>query len=357
MALAGRISEVRGRCPALTRASRLELIQAIEDMRQSRLLCYVTGDRRGFETKIAGDVFSFVYERLSEIGSTKSIDLFLYTTGGITIVGWGLVNVIREFCERFGVIIPFKAHSCGTLIALGADEIIMGKLGQLSPVDPSVTSPHNPQAPGQQQPGPLSVLPISVEDVLGYLELARKEANLAGEAPLTTIFHDLTERVHPLALGSVYRARQQIRMLSKKLLQFHMPPESERDMDRIVTTLTRELYSHDYIIGRKEAKEGVGLNVVDVDPALERAVWKLFQEYEALFELNVPYSPPAFLGQENSRRGVFTRAIIESSGHVDAFVTEKEVRRIQVNQPGVPGPAEAYQERVVFDGWRQGTDD
>jgi hypothetical protein len=356
MALAGKTSGVRGRYAALTRATRLELIQAIEDMRHSRLLCYVTGDRRGFETKIAGDVFSFVYERLAEIGSTKSVDLFLYTTGGITIVGWGLVNLIREFCERFGVIIPFKAHSCGTLIALGADEIIMGKLGQLSPVDPSVTSPHNPQAPGQQQPGALSVLPISVEDVVGYLDLARKEANLSGDASMTTIFHQLAERVHPLALGSVYRAKEQIRMLSKKLLQFHMTADSEGEMDRIVTTLTRELYSHDYIIGRNEAKEGVGLNVVDVDPELERAVWKLFQEYEGLLELNVPYSPPAFLGQEDSKRGVFTRAIIESTGGVEAFVTEKEARRVQVSQPGAPGPTEIYQERILFEGWRQPTD-
>jgi len=47
----------------------------------------------------------------------------------------------------FNVIIPFKALSCATLMALGADNILMTKMGQLSPIDPSIDSPLAPTAP------------------------------------------------------------------------------------------------------------------------------------------------------------------------------------------------------------------
>ena len=157
----------------MSRDVRLKLIEEIEKERHSKVIVYITGDRPGFETKIASDIFSLVFKHLSSFGETTTIDLFLYSTGGLTISGWGLVNLIREFCEKFSVIIPFKAHSCATLIVLGADEIIMGKLGQLSPVDPSITSPYSPTLPGVQQPGVVNLIPISVEDVVGYLDLAR----------------------------------------------------------------------------------------------------------------------------------------------------------------------------------------
>jgi ATP-dependent protease ClpP protease subunit len=110
---------------SISRPKRMELIKAIEKERNSRLLVYITGDRRGLETRIATDVFPIFHEHLSHMGKQKRIDLFLYSTGGITIAGYALVNLIREFCEEFNVIIPFKALSCATLISLSANEIVM----------------------------------------------------------------------------------------------------------------------------------------------------------------------------------------------------------------------------------------
>src|SRR5712692_8046745 len=188
----------------MSREQRIKLIKEIEEARQSKVLCYLTGDRRGFETKIGADVFSFVYQHLSQIGPVNNIDLFLYSTGGVTMAGFGVVNLIREFCKKLSVLIPFRAHSAATLIALGADEIVMTRLGQLSPVDPSVTSPLNPSVPGPQNSP--NLVPVSVEDVVGYFDLARKEAKLTDESYLAQVFQQLSANIHPLALGSVYRA-------------------------------------------------------------------------------------------------------------------------------------------------------
>ena len=59
--------------------------------------------------------------------------------------------MIREYCDTFSVLVPYKARSAATMIALGADEIVMSDLSELSPIDPATanafnrTDPKNPQ--------------------------------------------------------------------------------------------------------------------------------------------------------------------------------------------------------------------
>src|SRR5712692_5952869 len=128
----------------MTAEHRRQELRELEQLRGTRLIAYLTGDRQGAETRIGMDVFPFFYDVLARIGKVKQIDLLLYSTGGLTMAAWGLANLIREYCSRFAVLIPFKAHSTATLLSLGADEIVMGPMGQLSPVDPTITSPFNP---------------------------------------------------------------------------------------------------------------------------------------------------------------------------------------------------------------------
>lgn len=342
--------EVRGQ---MGRDERKQLIASIERVRNSRLVCYVTGDRKNHETKISTDVFPFLYEHLLAIGQVESIDLFLYTTGGDSIGGWGLVNLVREFCNKMSVIIPARALSCGTLIALGANELIMGKLGQVSPLDPSVSSPYNPQAPGQQQLGRMTLLPVSVEDMMGYLNLAKEELGLKGEEAIASVVRALSDQVHPLAIGAAYRARQQGSLLATHLLRRHT--SDEQKVDKIVTYLTKDLPTHNYLIGRTEAKDVVGLNIIDVPAALEGTIWELYREYENWLELRTPYNAEAILGPNPTAIGTFPRAALESL-HDDqlkthVFRTEKEVRRVQVTQPGIPVPISGVQERIINEGW------
>ena len=173
------------------------------------------------------------------------------------MTGFTLANALREFAEAVHVLVPFRAHSCATLIALGADSIVGGPFAQLSPIDPSITTPHGPTI---EQGGEVKFLPVSVENVANYFELARREAGLKEEQHLAAVVGYLCERISPLALGAVYSAREQIGMLATKLLSLHMS-EKEK-IDRIVRVLTRELLSHDYLIGRREA-QAIGLPVID----------------------------------------------------------------------------------------------
>ena len=329
---------------------RIQFIKEIEKERKSRLLIYITGDRRSLETRIAGDIIPIIYEQLIlNIGSVDNIDLYIYTAGGDSLAGWAIVNIIREFCKKFNVIIPFKCNSCGTLISLGANEILMAKGGQLSPVDPSLASPYNPPAPGQT----VQLLPVSVEDVLGYLKLAKEEAGIKGDEGLGQVMKILSEKVNPMALGAVYRSKQQIRLLAERLLSNH--EKDGKKIADIVEKLTEKLPSHQYLISRKEAKELFSLKIVEPEDKVEKLIYDLYKEYEKWFEIRMPYNPETVLGTNPVSQGLFDRGVVKSlrgdSLKTYVYRTEKELKRVQGTQPGVPFPIVGVQERIIREGW------
>src|SRR2546425_2180359 len=206
----------------MSKQSRLNLFGQLEHNRHTRLLAIVLGDRQGLETRVANDALSLTARLLERIGRVPALDVFLYSTGGLTMAAFALVNLIREYAERFSVLVPYKAQSAATLISLGADEIVMTPLATLSPVDPSTNSPFNPLVPNLPAGAfPPQTLPVSVEDVASYIDLAKVEAGLTRADDLREVFLKLAQDVRPLALGTVHRARSQIKMLARKLLGSH----------------------------------------------------------------------------------------------------------------------------------------
>ncbi len=109
------------------RKKRVKLIEQIEDIRNSKVIVYFTGHGKAFHSMIAEDAVLPLYQHLltsidneseDETENTQ-IDLLLFTHGGDVSVPWRVVTMIREFCNRFSVLIPYKAYSAGTMITLG----------------------------------------------------------------------------------------------------------------------------------------------------------------------------------------------------------------------------------------------
>jgi len=242
--------------------SKNDLIKKIEVNRESKVITYLTSDRQGpVNARVAMDIIPIISEQLRKIGKTTKIDLFLYTAGGDTMVPWRLVSMIREYCDTFSVLVPYKAHSAGTMIALGADEIVMSDLSEISPIDPSTANVFNPSDPTNPQ----NKIPISVEDVIAYFDLAKNKFGIKNDEELSRVFMKFVEsnpQIHPLALGNVNRTHNLIRMLAKRLLKSHKTPMKEEEINRVVDDFTEKLYSHQYFVGRKEAKEDLGVKSV-----------------------------------------------------------------------------------------------
>jgi hypothetical protein len=321
------------------------LIEKIEDLRASRLICYATGDRAGQETQIGEDAIPVLYQHLHAIGKVERLSLLLYSRGGHTLAGFALANALREFAKEVHVLIPFRAHSCASLISLSASKIVMGPFGQLSPIDPSITTPHGPSL--QVEGGQQKFIPVSVEDVAAFFSLARSEAKL-GDDRLGEAFAHLCQRINPLALGAVYRAREQIGMLARKLLKKHLRDDAATD--KIVNALSRELLSHDYVIGRTEARE-IGLPVEEPPDELAGLMWDLYLDLAAEMKLAQPWNLEAELGREQQVKRPNVRGVVESRSLKHGYMTTHDLRRTTITKDGMK--FDAVQGKILDEGWRQ----
>ena len=337
------------------RVSRLPLLQQLADMRNSQVILYVTSDRRGLETKIASDVLPFFINHLDTIGDVKKISLVLYTQGGETLAAWSLVNLIRNFCDDFEVIVPFHCHSAGTLICLGADRIIMTKQATLGPIDPSVNGVLNPQVIINNQQ---VKVPVNVEFINGFIEMAKSDLKIRNDSALADILINLSGQVHPLSLGEVYRTKTQIQMLAGKLLK-HQKISQKKQIE-IINFLCKESGSHDYTIYRREARDELGLNIEKPDDSLYDIIKKIYNDIKTEMELENPFDPQLLLAQNNSVSYSFHRAIIETiGGGSDIFISEGTLNKQVFSQP-VLGPNQMpipvnqifVQDNRTFEGWR-----
>ncbi|RJT30911.1 hypothetical protein D3227_29075 [Mesorhizobium waimense] len=120
------------------RYQRQTLIRDIE-RDQPKLICYVAGNKAAVDRI---DTLGFV-DMLHNINPGDPIDLLLHTPGGDIDAAEKLITLVRSAAGEDGqlrVIVPDYAKSAGTLMALGANTIVMSDSSELGPIDPQVSS-------------------------------------------------------------------------------------------------------------------------------------------------------------------------------------------------------------------------
>jgi len=390
----------------MPRDARKSLIERLQTARKGRLtIAYVTSTRQGHEIQIADDAFRIMYDHL-EAGrelAKNGVDLFIYSNGGSGTVPWRIVSLIRQYCEDFAVLVPSHAFSAATLIALGANQIIMHKMGCLGPIDPSVANvfnPPHPLAPGQ-------LAPISVEDVTAFFKLVKDDVGITHEDELVQALIALTDKIHPLAIGNVQRHHHQSRLMARRLLRRHMGESEEHQIEQLIDNLKSNLFFHGHPINRSEAKNDLNLKVEEPSPEVESLMWDLFVEYERDLKLKEPFNALRELelklgNQANPspltaaqliqqiqalaaagiRLGAVTEdqlvklaaamvpfvsggvaakakvaldpivgAYLESAARADVFKTDLRIERFTANLPG--GPQDAIRQEVLWQRWEQ----
>ena len=322
----------------MSRSDRLDLISKIDHQRQSKVLVYVTGDRQGVEAHIAPDVLPLIERHLCALlqDNPERIDLFLYSRGGHSDTPWSIVTLVRELLgERdFCVLIPSKAHSAATVIAVDADELVMTPMAELGPIDATIsTGPHNPRDPSSGQP-----LPMSVEDVRGYMDLLDAYRFNDSEERIQA-FSDLAKQVPPLGLGAVNRLLSQTRRVAEQLLRKRKEKLGDDDIKRIVDALASEIGSHSHVIRRSEAREiGIKFAVNAEDVGINDELLTLFSEYATILQLEIPFDGQGELIAKDHEEMTWPGlrlAAIESTHEIHVFKTDLRVTRLRQVQPQV----------------------
>lgn len=265
--------------------TRREIYKQIERARGFPLISYVTSLRQNASGQIARDVIWEVIRQLRSIPpEVNEIDLLVVSNGGDPIVAWRLVNLLRERFQRFNVLLPYTAYSAATLLALGADSIVMHPYASLGPVDPQLTSTR------QDEGRPPETRQFGSEDLAHYLSFVKENVGITNQEQLQSAFELLCRDVGALGIGSAKRSSQLMLSLGEKLLTLHT--EDKNEARTIAESLNKSYYHHGYSVGKREAQE-LRLNVIGPSAEIEQLLWAVWEDFSAEMECDVPFIPLA----------------------------------------------------------------
>lgn len=268
--------------------SRLRLYEELEGKRGRPLIVYVTSNRLNASGMMGGDAVPEMLAQLTALppGTTK-LDLLVASNGGDPTVAWRIACLLRETVTEFAVLVPQAAFSAATLMALGADEIVMHRHGNLGPVDPQITVQRISPKDGKQEQ-----INFGSEDLSSFLEFARSKVGLTDQAQLLRVFELFCNEVGSVPIGIASRSSHLSVSMGEKLLRMHMKEGDSQQARTIAESLNKDFFHHGYPVGRTEAKE-IGLKVTAPPPDVEDLLWKIWLDCEDELKIREPFSPLA----------------------------------------------------------------
>lgn len=272
----------------MTYSQRKELYQRIENIRQRPLVVYITSSRQNAGAQMASDVIPHFVKQLMAIGKEHTnLDVLIVSNGGDPIVSWRIMSMIRERFEKVGALLPYAAYSAATLLALGADEIIMHPFANLGPVDPQLTYQRRlPGQPGGQDN--IETIQFGSEDLRNFLDFVRSDVGISDQEQLQRAFELVCKDVGSIPIGVAKRSSQLALSMGEKLLGLHLQDSSQARA--ITEALNRSFYHHGYPLSFSEAKR-IGLPVNPTSEELGDAIWAVWENIEEEMNINSPFDP------------------------------------------------------------------
>ncbi|MFW9880797.1 MAG: hypothetical protein ACFFG0_47655 [Candidatus Thorarchaeota archaeon] len=202
------------------------------------------------------DISALFSKLTSEInGKVEEMDVLLHTKGGHPNTAYLLVQTLRKFTHKLNFLIPEHAYSGGTLMTLGADNIIMGPYASLGPIDLQLGR---------------SLAVIDIDQYVQFVKHAKETITGCDpncpkhESPIAdSLLSELTREIPPTKIGALFRLRRLSEYYARVLLSDYMfkyLDYRKNEVDRIVKRLNSEYPSHGFDIDFHIAN-GLGLKV------------------------------------------------------------------------------------------------
>ncbi len=204
-----------------------------------------------------------LYRCLERMGRQDTLNLLLFSSGGEVVAAHRMMALIRQYAGTVNVLVPWTCVSAGTLLCLGADQIIAGPMASFGPVDPHIAM------------GGQTGL-VNAQEVKVMTTMLRDWFQTNTEDHRFQAFVALAQQYTPAALVASYRADQEVRALGLDLLKHHLPDQDERQRTDIISRLVDGYHSHGTLISRNDFRS-LGLNVAFAEPCVERWMWEAVQ--------------------------------------------------------------------------------
>jgi len=153
---------------------------------------------------------------IKETPEDMPIDLVIHTPGGLVLAAMQIARALKAHKAKVTVYVPVYAMSGGTLIALAANEIVLGEFSVLGPIDPQIAG-----------------LPAA------SIVKARNSKPIEGVFDLTLVLADVGEK-----------ALAQVKQGAVELLE---PRMEQATAEAIAARLAGGHWTHDYALTASEA--------------------------------------------------------------------------------------------------------
>jgi len=241
------------------------VLSKIESRLGERILTYWNSSNGS----ICGNDVIGLYGILRSIGKVDRLSFFIKSDGGSGEVSLRMVNLLRQFVGRLTAVVPLECPSAATMLALGADKILMGPLAYLSAVDTSLTHDLSPIDRDNDR------VRVSQDELQRVVRLWQKQADKESSNPFASLF----QHVHPLVIGAVDRASALSTKLCVEILSFHL--KDARKAKKISDILNSRYPSHSYPIMLREARR-IGLNAEALDEGSNQLLCELHEIYSEM---------------------------------------------------------------------------
>jgi hypothetical protein len=191
----------------------------------------------------------------------KNIALFISTPGGDPSAAYRIARILQNKYEKFTVYILGICKSSGTLLALGANELVMNENGELGPLDIQLAKKDelSDTDSGLTVLSAIDELQAKAFEIFenGFLSLKVKSGGRITLKTATAIAREMAlgliapviAHVDPLHVGEVSRAMKIGKEYGERLNQ-----HSKNMDDSKILTLTNSYPTHGFVIDEHEAK-------------------------------------------------------------------------------------------------------
>lgn len=260
------------------RYARRDLIQRVQQITGRKLLVYHTNIAHPNSLIEPSDVAPFqemIYDCIKQ--ERLDVDLVIHSVGGDIDTAEKIVNLLRKPLRSVRVIVPERAKSAATLIALASDEILMSYTSELGPIDPQILIQ---TATGQSMSRPAQSFLDGLEWILSQVQESQEKL---------PAYYPILGHLDPALIDFCRKSIERSKQFAKEWLLKGMCKGNEALAAQIADELCNvEKYtSHGAVIGYDEAKR-MGLQVQYIEPTdpLWEAIWRLFVTYEVYVRRN-----------------------------------------------------------------------
>jgi hypothetical protein len=238
-------------------------LSQFEATRGRKALLYVAEDRQPGNKPLDQHDVPAVYEAVHKLEPTDELDLILHTGGGSIATARRLLQLLHAAAARLTIFVPYKAHSAGTLLSLGAHELVLGPAAGLSPIDPQLLLD-----------GTGSMYSSQDFAVLG--RMARAWLGAAPGDPVTP--RDmLPAEASAVSLAKFYRAEELVRCVAREALRYPLPQADDDTLEAITERLITGYADHGVALTCDDLTD-VGLPVRQTTRDEERPLWDVWTQ-------------------------------------------------------------------------------